>query len=180
MSQLIALIIAIALGAIVTAIGFVFLGDAFTKNSERGVALQFVSQASQVEMALTAHRAEKAASAYEVGNSAATPATTDIQETFSNLLVGGYLKDAVVAPFGDYELLKNGTKLYLVANSAEISDNVCFETLKLKDKNTSATEAPALDSVGADLTAKVVTSLGQDVYGCYQDTSSNVFAYRVE
>jgi type II secretory pathway component PulJ len=39
MSQLIALIIAIALGAIVTAIGYVFLGDAFTKNSEKGIAL---------------------------------------------------------------------------------------------------------------------------------------------
>ena len=54
MSQLIALIIAIALGAIVTAIGYVFLGDAFQNQSGKAEAQKILVQAEQIEVAMIA------------------------------------------------------------------------------------------------------------------------------
>ncbi len=188
MSQLIALIIAIALGAIVTAIGFVFLGDAFTKNSERGVALQLVSQASQIEMALTAHRAENAKSAFDTNY-----ATTLVDSVDENGLVDlGYLKDVVVAPQGSYSLVQDtsvGAKnaLYLVASGANasgdsISANVCQEVEKLAGRTTAPVDLTAVafaTPTGPELTA----GLGSNVYACFTDgeaTPAFSFVYQVE
>ena len=185
MSQLIALIIAIALGAIVTAIGFVFLGDAFTKNSERGVALQLVSQASQIEMALTAHRAENAKSAFNTDY-----ATTLSSSATVGLVSQGYLKDVVVAPQGSYSLVQDVAAkgaLYLVASGANasgvsISANVCQEVEKLAGRTTAPADLVSVDfanPTGAELT----TGLGQNVYACFTDgeaTPAFSFVYQVE
>lgn len=183
MSQLIALIIAIALGAIVTAIGFVFLGDAFTRNSERGTALQLVSQASQVEMAMTAHRAEQAASAFD----------TDYQTTLDDgadagLVTLGYLKDEVVAPQGTYSLLRNGADVFLVSSGANaagtvISRNVCqeVEVLAGRDRDFGAVGSELVD-VASISAATISTALDTDAYGCYTVAAAEnfVFAYEVE
>ena len=185
MSQLIALIIAIALGAIVTAIGFVFLGDAFTKNSERGVALQLVSQASQIEMALTAHRAENAKSAFN----------TDYDTTLSSsatvgLVSQGYLKDVVVAPQGDYSLVRDAAAknaLYLVASGANasgvsISANVCQEVEKLAGRTTAPAVLTAV-AFGTPTGAELTAGLGQNVYSCFADNATPTefaFVYQVE
>ena len=58
MSQLIALIIAIALGAIVTAIGYVFLGDAFQNQSVKAEAQKILVQAEQIEVAMIAYKVD--------------------------------------------------------------------------------------------------------------------------
>jgi hypothetical protein len=186
MSQLIALIIAIALGAIVTAIGYVFLGDAFTKNSERGVALQFINQGSQVEMAMTAYRAENAKSAGLVGT--ASHGFADLQNndgTIVNsgtatdgLVFQGYLKEGVVAPKGAWTLEQNSTdstKLVMVSNSADISVNVCKALNKIQN-NVEAVAVAADSQTAAD-------ALGQSKFRCFADNATattHIVAYSVE
>jgi hypothetical protein len=179
MSQLIALIIAIALGAIVTAIGYVFLGDAFTKNSERGVALQFINQGSQVEMAMTAYRAENASSAGFNGSTAlatfallqsndgsGSAVVTSGLATNDGLVVQGYLKDGVVAPQGSWTLEAGaGTHLYMVSSDAKISSNVCAALNKIQNNDESITEA---STVALAVTA-LETTKGK--FRCYKDAA---------
>ncbi len=183
MSQLIALIIAIALGAIVTAIGFVFLGDAFTRNSERGVALQLVSQASQIEMAFTAHRAEQARSAFDTSFD-----VTLVDATNEDGLVDlGYLKDVVVPPQGDYSLLANAGDVYLVssgtgANGDVITENVCQEVERLAGRDRAFdVPATALGTIAdTGVVANVAGALGSNAYGCYVDVAGSGFAFAYE
>jgi len=184
MSQLIALIIAIALGAIVTAIGYVFLGDAFTSNSERGVALQMVNQGSQVEMAMTAFRATNASSAFVTdwtltrnNNGAGAAGTTN------GLEAEGFLKAGIVPPVGTaYELTQDSNQnvfLSVSAPVAELSLNVCQEIVGLAGGDSEAALTVAAD---------VATAAGQlltdgDRYGCYANAATatnNIFVYQVE
>ena len=178
MSQLIALIIAIALGAIVTAIGYVFLGDAFTSNSERGVALQFVNQGSQVEMAMTAFRASNAASAWD----------TDSATTLASLENSGFLKSGLVAPQGDYVLVQDAAadnSVYLTVQSADLTDAVCGEIEELAGRDATL-ESSAF--AGVPTGAEVTTALGaiadgSQRYLCIDDATTatnNVFIYEVE
>jgi hypothetical protein len=179
MSQLIALIIAIALGAIVTAIGYVFLGDAFTSNSERGVALQFVNQASQMEMAMTAFRASEAGSAFST-DFTTTLTTGDLTDGLG-LVDEGFLKDIIVAPQGDYVLLQDGTNgpVYLVSQSADLTAAVCASIEDLVDGDDTVT-AQAFTAPAAP--AEITTALGTNRYGCFTDstTPGSLFAYEVE
>ena len=178
MSQLIALIIAIALGAIVTAIGYVFLGDAFTQNSERGVALQFVNQGSQVEMAMTAFRAENARTSFDTDWD-----TTRVDGTNNDGLVDtGYLKDGLVAPQGAYSLVQDGTDVFLVVDSALLTQAVCTQIARLSgdDVNANGYTLPAAATAGA---SDVNTALNGERYGCFTNTGTSgnhVFAYEVE
>jgi len=176
MSQLIALIIAIALGAIVTAIGYVFLGDAFTKNSERGVALQFVNQASQVEMAMVASRAESAKSAFVTGT---TPVLA-WENTSDALAASGHLKTGVTAPQGDYTMFQDADKntfLVVDATTSVLSAAVCGQINKLAGTNISGVgyvPAAAADFAAAD------TALNGARYGCFTGGTGFLFAYEVE
>ena len=180
MSQLIALIIAIALGAIVTAIGYVFLGDAFTKNAERGVALQFINQASQVEMAMTASRAENAKTAFLTD----WAGTTD--SGVSTSLVGaGYLKAGIVAPQGSYEMYQSGGDVVLVASSGttDLSVAVCTQINKLS----SSLDETIVPTTAVTDGATAITALDGKRYACFADAlkatataGSLVFAYEVE
>ena len=174
MSQLIALIIAIALGAIVTAIGYVFLGDAFTANSERGVALQIVNQGSQIEMAMTAHRATEAAGAF----------LTDYATTMTTNLVGNdYLKETLVSPVadgaaGDYSLIQDANNdVFLVIDAVELGDAVCVEIEDLAGREvTAATLTDAADDAAA---AAALTTR----FGCFNNSTTatqNIFVYEVE
>lgn len=190
MSQLIALIIAIALGAIVTAIGYVYLGDAFTSNSAKGKALTFVSQGSQLEMAMTAYKATNGNSAFE----------TDFAFTISNdgsgsagtthgLVPEKYLKSTLAPPVQiAYELLQNGSNVYLVAQGIEISVELCGEIKGLAG-GTSAVDATTIASESVEFTnpttgSEVAGALGNDLrYDCFQDTTDNeehVFIYKAE
>jgi hypothetical protein len=188
MSQLIALIIAIALGAIVTAIGYVFLGDAFTKNSERGVALQFINQGSQVEMAMTAYRAENARSAAFDGSTALSFALLQTSDgsagivgtaaplTDDGLVEKGYLKSGVVAPQGSWALVNYDTdKFAMVSNSDKISANVCQALNKIQNN------VEAIGTAVADSTA-AVAALGEAKFRCFEatDTSGYAIVYSVE
>jgi len=169
MSQLIALIIAIALGAIVTAIGYVFLGDAFTKNSERGVALQFVNQASQVEMAMVASRAESAKSAF----------VTNWTDTSAALSASGHLKTGVTAPQGTYTMIQDAAKnTFLVVDAVDtvLSLAVCEQINKLAGKALT----PTIAELPADAIASSLTGLQGSRYGCFDSTTGYVFAYEVE
>ena len=187
MSQLIALIIAIALGAIVTAIGYVFLGDAFTKNSEKGVALQFVNQASQVEMSMTAYRAENAKSAGLVGSAAFDFAGLQSNDgTIVNsgtvddgLVFQGYLKSGITAPQGTWTLEKSATdlSLYMVSSDAEVTATVCAAINKVHNGDASI-------AVAADVTAVVAAlETSGDKFRCFADNATatlHTVAYNVE
>lgn len=185
MSQLIALIIAIALGAIVTAIGYVFLGDAFTSNSERGVALQLVNQASQVEMAMTAYRAVNAGDVWTASGAAGTNSTDDFTTVMTHangLVTGGFMKDIPIAPTetAAFGLQNNSGDIYLVLNAdkAELSDAVCLEVRQLAGE---AADDEIADATIADTnTATLVTALDTDRYNCFTDGTNNVFFYGVE
>tara|TARA_E500000081_G_C6139210_1_gene358980 strand:+ start:87 stop:641 length:555 start_codon:yes stop_codon:yes gene_type:complete len=184
MSQLIALIIAIALGAIVTAIGYVFLGDAFTSNSERGVALQLVNQASQVEMAMTGYRAENAGSAWTVnspgGSDSVADFSTVMTTTDTGLVPAGFMKDVPVAPTATgYGFEADGNDVYLTlrADDAELSDNVCLEIRELAGEDVSGGMPTDLT---ASATSDLVTELGTKRYNCFTDGTNNIFVYNVE
>ena len=182
MSQLIALIIAIALGAIVTAIGYVFLGDAFTSNSERGVALQMVNQASQVEMAMTAYRAENAASAWSGDG---TNSFTDYSSTEAELVNENFLKDSVVSPVqnptvptdGGYQMFNDNGNTFIVvqADVSSLSNNVCSEIEQLAGRDGSAV---TLDPFTLTQALTVVDTR----YHCFTNTGAtqNYFIYEVE
>ncbi len=185
MSQLIALIIAIALGAIVTAIGYVFLGDAFTSNSERGVALQLVNQGSQVEMAMTAFRATNASSAFVTdwtltrnNNGAGATGTTN------GLEAEGFLKSGIVPPVGTTYVLEQDSNqnvfLSVTAPVADLSLNVCQEVVGLSGGDSEAALAVAADTATA--AAALVTN--GDRYSCFAvaatDPTDNIFVYQVE
>jgi len=201
MSQLIALIIAIALGAIVTAIGYVFLGEAFTKNSEKGVALQFINQASQVEMAMTAFRAENARSAFNTDWAGTTDATAES----GSLVDTGYLKSGVVAPQGSYVLAKSTSgKVILASSSVELSAAVCQQINRVAGFNNYTTSEDTSEVGTGDITADhatlptgvisedtagadfAVTALNGRKFSCSQssdygtDNESHTFIYEVE
>jgi len=187
MSQLIALIIAIALGAIVTAIGYVFLGDAFTSNSERGVALQLVNQGSQIEMAMTASRAVNAASAADVVDFSAGTADEHYDDLTEVLVAGGFLKDVPVSPivdtngdsvdytlFEDVDGTTSKSTVYAVVDSADVSANVCQEVEELAGRSS----APATANTATDAIASLKTSNSR--FGCFDSTAGYLSIYKVE
>ena len=95
MSQLIALIIAIVLGAIVTAIGYVFLGDAFTDQSVKAEAQKILVQAEQIEAAMIAYKVRHNGQ-ITLGESDPN-GDGDISDSniFTHLVTGGYLKEDI-------------------------------------------------------------------------------------
>ena len=138
MSQLIALIIAIALGAIVTAIGYVFLGDAFTNNSTKGLAQQLINLGSQLEIAFMAYKATNGISAYDKMYADATVFHTSYYYTATtDLLVDGkYLKNAPekieeVGGIGISTILVHG-KNKVGLRFGNIPEEVCLEINKLQ------------------------------------------------
>ena len=191
MSQLIALIIAIALGAIVTAIGYVFLGDAFTKNSEKGVALQFINQASQVEMAMTAYRAENARTAFDTSWALTqTNAAGD-----DGLVFQGYLKSGITAPQGDYTLVGGTEGVFLVSEHEDVSDSVCqqinkvagfeaYSVINQAAKATADTNDEALMPTALVTTSTLAdAALNGHKFSCtetFGDSDSGTFIYEVE
>jgi type II secretory pathway pseudopilin PulG len=97
MSQLIALIIAIALGAIVTAIGYVFLGGAFADQSVKAEAQKILVQAEQIEAAMIAYKVDHGGQ-IDLGdsdpdnNGCFDEATCSDNDIFGPLITEGYLK----------------------------------------------------------------------------------------
>tara|TARA_Y100000588_G_scaffold324551_2_gene357793 strand:- start:13945 stop:14511 length:567 start_codon:yes stop_codon:yes gene_type:complete len=95
MSQLIALVIAIVLGAVVTAIGYVFLGGAFAEQSVKAEAQKILAQAEQIEAAMIAYKLDN--------NGVITLGESDPNndgdysdnEIFKHLIDGGYLKNNI-------------------------------------------------------------------------------------
>ena len=87
MSQLIALVIAILLGAIVTAVGYVFLGGAFAEQSVKAEAQKILTQAEQIEAAMIAYKLDHNGT-ITLGDS------SDLTNNniFIHLINGGYLK----------------------------------------------------------------------------------------
>ncbi len=136
MSQLIALIIAIALGAIVTAIGYVLLGDAFTNNSIKGLAQQLINQGSQLEIAFMAYKATNGISAYDKMYADTTVFNTSHYYTATtDLLVDGkYLQNAPekieeVGGIGISTILVNG-KNKVSLSFGNIPEELCLEINK--------------------------------------------------
>ena len=186
MSQLIALIIAIALGAIVTAIGYVFLGDAFTSNSERGVALQLTNQGSQMEMAMSGYRATNAKSAADAVDFSAGTATEHYNSLTGELVAKNFLKDKPVSPITDtdgnsvsYTLFENTDTngkqtLYMVVDSGDLGADLCSEIEELAGRSgTVAVQADATAAIG-----ELTTNSSR--FGCYDSTVGHLAIYKVQ
>lgn len=90
MSQLIALVIAIVLGAVVTAIGYVFLGGTFADQSTKAEAQKILVQAEQIEAAMIAYKVDNGG-VIKLGEST----DFDNNEIFSHLVEDGYLKSNI-------------------------------------------------------------------------------------
>ena len=109
MSQLIALIIAIALGAIVTAIGYVFLGDAFQEQSTKAEAQKILVQAEQIEAAMIAYKVDHGGQ-IDLGDSdpngdgCTDEATCSDNQIFAHLITDGYLKEDINRTLSDATL----------------------------------------------------------------------------
>lgn len=104
MSQLIALIIAIALGAVVTAIGYVFLGDAFTDQSIKAEAQKILVQAEQIEAAMIAYKVDNGG-LIRLGESDPNgDGDYSDSEIFKYLVTEGYLKQNINQTLNDLTL----------------------------------------------------------------------------
>jgi hypothetical protein len=96
MSQLIGLILAIALGAIVTAIGYVFLGSAYTNSSNKAEALKIINQANQIDLGIKAFRADNTNKLLLGNSDPNTDGNCDDSEMLTQMIDGGYLKADIV------------------------------------------------------------------------------------
>lgn len=177
MSQLIALIIAIALGAIVTAIGYVFLGDAFSNNSLKGQVQQLINQGQQLELAFTAYKASNGKSAYDemIANNVSASYANYYEETNDLLVNENYLKSSLskVIPMANYQMLETntGTRSKVLYQIDQINDDICAEI------NTAAGLTPT------DASSYTVNDLDRENrFICYADQMFGwpVFAYVVE
>lgn len=93
MSQLIGIIIAVFLGAIVTAAAAVFLGGAYAEQSTKAEAQKILNQAEQIEAALIAYKVDNAG-IIKLGPSNESDPSLD-NEIFKYLVQDGYLKESV-------------------------------------------------------------------------------------
>ncbi len=174
MSQLIALIIAIALGAIVTAIGYVYLGDAFTNNSAKGTAQQLINTGSQLEMAFMAYKATNGTSPYH----------WDYSVVETTLITDKYLKDALISPTGEnFQLVEHTAEdnKFLILTGTELSEGICDQVNEFKGgfTNWESTPPPYIT-----LFSTYIRNSGgsTDRYGCFYNSynSQYVFGYLIE
>tara|TARA_B100000700_G_scaffold331796_1_gene468939 strand:+ start:41401 stop:41904 length:504 start_codon:yes stop_codon:yes gene_type:complete len=167
MTYLIALIIAIALGAVIALLSFVNIGSGFGNQSAAAKAQQFSQAGSQLEVAMAAYNADNAGSAFEQA------ATQDLAGTVDRLEADpsgdNWLKEAPVAPTGQGNLtLEQGTDgVYLLLSAP--TDAVCDEINALG---------------GYAKTDTTVTGVAADVEGnrlaCEGTGGTNVAGFKVE
>jgi type II secretory pathway pseudopilin PulG len=104
MSQLIALIIAIALGVVVTAIGYVFLGNSFADQSIKAEAQKILVQAEQIEAAMIAY---KVSNGGEIKLGESDPngdGDYSDNDIFGHLITARFLKEDINGTLGDSSL----------------------------------------------------------------------------
>lgn len=94
MSQLIGIIIAVLLGAIVTAFAAVYLGGAYSEQSTKAEAQKILNQAEQIEAALIAYKVDNGGTIKLGPSNSANPEENEI---FKYLVQDGYLKQSVNA-----------------------------------------------------------------------------------
>lgn len=93
MSQLIGIIIAVLLGAIVTAFAYVYLGSAYAEQSTKAEAQKILNQAEQIEAALIAYKVDNGGVIKLGPSNEADPSAEN--EIFKYLVQDGYLKESV-------------------------------------------------------------------------------------
>ena len=143
MTYLIALIIAIALGAVIALLSFVNIGSGFGNQSAAAKAQQFSQAGSQLEVAMAAYLADNAESGF----------TTDLGTTVGVLQGDNWLKESPVAPTGQgvLGLYQNGNDVYLTLSTDGTdspSNDVCSEIQNLGGNAASGTiiaDATSLD-----------------------------------
>lgn len=108
MSQLLALIISIALGAIVTAIGYTFLGIIFSSGSVKAEAQRIMAQEGQIVAAITAYKAENL-NQLKLGNSD-PDGNLDYNDSsvLSTLVESRFLKEDILNQKDNSWFLPNG------------------------------------------------------------------------
>ena len=163
MTYLIALIIAIALGAVIALLSFVNIGSGFGNQSAAAKAQQFSQAGSQMEVAMAAYLADNAGSAF----------STDLAGTVGNLESDpsgdNWLKEAPVAPTGQGALsLEQGTDgVYLLLSAP--TDAVCDEINALSGYSKADT---AVTGVAADVEGNRLA--------CEGTGGTNVAGFKVE
>jgi len=124
MSQLIALIVAIALGAIVTAIGYVLLGESFAKQSVKAEAQKILVQAEQIEVAMIAYKVDNGG-VIRLGESVdASNNILEINQIFKYLVDGGYLKEDI------NKTLESGTLGWHYVETKDVDGNVTSSSIQ--------------------------------------------------
>lgn len=153
MGQLIAIILAIILGAYAAILQVINLGNGFSNKSADVVALHFLQNATTLESAMAVYKAQEAASAY----------TTDLAGTVGELQTLDLVKE-VPAPVdkSTFALELNGTDLFMTATGS--SAEVCAAFNKVKGADSSFATLVAFEA-------------GDARYGC---TTDGVLVYKVE
>lgn len=104
MSQLIALVIAIVLGAVVTAIGYVLLGGIFADQSVKAEAQKILVQAEQIEAAMVAYKVDHGGLIKLGPSDPNGDGDFSDNEIFAYLVEEGYLKQDVNLTLSDLSL----------------------------------------------------------------------------
>tara|TARA_B100002019_G_scaffold289664_1_gene305727 strand:- start:237 stop:728 length:492 start_codon:yes stop_codon:yes gene_type:complete len=163
MTYLIALIIAIALGAVIALLSFVNIGSGFGNQSAAAKAQQFSQAGSQLEVAMAAYNADNAGSAFD----------TDLAGTVGNLendaSGDNWLKEAPVKPTGTgtLSLQQDGNDVYLTLDG--VSDQICDEI------NNLGGQAPA--DLGS---APQLSDVAGERLICVTDNSATLASFKVE
>jgi hypothetical protein len=156
MSQLIGLILAIALGAIVTAIGYVFLGEVFNKSAIKAEAQKMITQSIQIDLAIKAFRADNT-NKLMLGNSDPnTDGNCEDSEIFTQMIDGGYLQPSVITTGGFNWCIKDGEdKISTVAKNNDICLSVNAQHIKTKYPKEGITDGYQITSSITALSAEI-------------------------
>lgn len=102
MSQLIGIIIAVLLGAIVTAFAYVYLGAAYAEQSTKAEAQKILNQAEQIEASLIAYKVDNGGVIKLGPSNEGTPGVDN--EIFKYLVQDGYLKESINGAIEESEM----------------------------------------------------------------------------
>lgn len=170
MTYLIALVIAIALGAVIALLSFVNIGSGFSGQSATAKAQQFAQAGSQLEVAMSAYRAAESGSAF----------TTDLAGTVGAL--GEWIKESPISPIDGSALVLTqptlGGSVYLsvtgtpTGTTGVLSNDICLEIQELAGST--------IDITGASDLATAITAVGSGRLACGLVGTNNIAIFRVE
>lgn len=167
MGQLIAIILAVILGAFAAILQIVNLGSGYANKSADVVAQHFLQHATTLESAMAVYGAEEAKSSYK-----AAATGTALEETIAELATKDLVKEVPVSVVNGvtFDLAQDGGKTFMQASGVSAEVCTAFSELKGSKLIDASTATPALSDMG---TAR---------YACVQGSGGETpfLAYRVE